>query len=65
MTKASMFRKLDPEEEAGFRAWARENFVPFSEVSSVWHPVVQEECAKMNIEALNKGGPDGAQGSCN
>lgn len=48
---ASMsFRDLSVDEKARFRAWARENYKPFTEISGVWHPVVQEECAKINAE---------------
>jgi hypothetical protein len=42
-----MFRFLDKEEEAKFRLWARENYTPFTEISELWHPVVQDECRKM------------------
>lgn len=52
MMNASSFRPLSDIEEAEFRAWARDNYTPFDAISEVWHPVVQEECAKMNIEAL-------------
>lgn len=33
------------------RAWARENYKPFDPITGVWHPVVQAECVRMNIEA--------------
>lgn len=42
-----MFRFLDKKEEAKFRRWARENYTPFTEISELWHPVVQDECRKM------------------
>ena len=45
------FIKLDDETEKPFREWARENYDPGSEVSGVWHPVVRDECRKMNEEA--------------
>jgi len=50
----SIFRDLSFEEETEFRLWARENFKPFSLISSCWHPVVRDECLKMNNEALVK-----------
>ena len=45
-----MFRELTPEEEIKFRQWARDNYKPGSEIKSFWHPVVRQECAKMNKE---------------
>ncbi len=47
----NLFRDLTPEEEVEFRAWARENYTCFEPISGVWHPCVQDECAKMNAEA--------------
>ena len=48
-----LFRTLSPEEEKDFQQWARDNFQPGSEINSVWHPVCQQECAKMNREYFN------------
>ena len=48
-----MFRKLTPEEEIAFKQWARENYVPFSEIKGIWHPVIQDECVKINKERGN------------
>lgn len=45
---AGRFRTLTPEEEAEFRKWARENYVPHSPVNPLWHPIIQEECMLMN-----------------
>jgi hypothetical protein len=42
-----MFRFLTKEEEAHFRLWARKNYTPFTEISELWHPVVQNECRLM------------------
>jgi len=42
-----MFRFLNKEEEANFRLWARANYTPFTEISDLWHPVVQDECRLM------------------
>jgi hypothetical protein len=47
----NLFRQLTPQEEAEFRQWARDNYAPFSEISGVWHPVVQDECARINAGA--------------
>ena len=49
-----MFRTLTPEEEKSFQKWARENYVPFSEIKGIWHPVVQAECVKINKERGEK-----------
>ena len=45
-----LFRKLDTEEEASFRQWARDSYTPLSPIQGIWHPVVQDECAKINSE---------------
>ena len=45
-----LFKELTSEEEKEFREWARKNYVPFSEINGVWHPTVQDECAKINME---------------
>jgi hypothetical protein len=49
----NLFRELSPEEEKEFRQWARDNYEPFSEINGVWHPVVQDECVKINKEKSN------------
>lgn len=45
-----MFRKLSPKEEQEFRTWARENYNVYEPIKGIWHPVVQDECVKMNAE---------------
>ena len=47
----NLFRDLSPEEDTEFRQWARDNYVCFSDIGGTWHPVVQDECRKMNDEA--------------
>jgi hypothetical protein len=42
-----MFRFLTKEEENDFRLWARNNYTPFTEISELWHPVVQDECRRI------------------
>jgi len=51
-----LFRELGVEEEKKFRQWARDNYKPLTEIKGVWHPVVQDECVKINAE---KGGLNG------
>lgn len=42
---------IDPtsEEEVQFREWARENYKVGQEIKSTWHPVVQDECLKIDL----------------
>ncbi len=47
-----LFRDVEgTEEEVEFRKWARDNYTPFSEIKGIWHPIVQDECVKINKEA--------------
>ena len=46
-----MFISLSAEEEVPFRKWARDNHKPGQEISEGWHPVVRDECRKMDREA--------------
>ena len=45
-----MFRDLTEEEEEVFREWARTNYIKGEAVSEIWHPIVRDECAKINKE---------------
>ena len=45
----NLFRKLSPEEEKEFRQWAKDNYIPFTEILSIWHPIVQQECGNINV----------------
>ena len=45
-----LHRELNDGEKAYFRKWARDNYTPHEPIDGDWHPVVQEECAKMNAE---------------
>lgn len=44
------FKQLSSEEEKEFRQWARDNYKVGEPISGIWHPVVQDECVKMNTE---------------
>jgi hypothetical protein len=46
----SFFRELDPIEEDDFRQWARDNYIPGSDVNMLWHPVVRDECDRITAE---------------
>lgn len=48
------FKELTKAEEISYRKWARENYRPFNQIFTVWHPIVQEECKKMNAEQYAK-----------
>jgi|TARA_R110000764_G_scaffold203155_1_gene288393 hypothetical protein len=48
----NLFRELSGPEQESFRHWARENWNIGDKVSSIWHPVVQEECARMLDEEV-------------
>lgn len=42
-----MFRQLSVQEKSKFKQWARDNYIPPTEINPVWHPVVQAECRRM------------------
>jgi len=44
----ALFKDLNDEEEAAYRQWARENYTKYESIKGVWHPVVQNECTKIN-----------------
>ena len=44
----NLFRNLTPKEQQEFRQWAQDNYKPLDEIKGIWHPVVQDECTKMN-----------------
>jgi predicted transcriptional regulator YdeE len=48
----NLFRTLTDEEKKEFKQWARDNYEPLSRISSIWHPEVQDECIKINLEQI-------------
>ena len=48
-----LFKELTASEEHNFRQWAKDNYQPFTPISGVWHPVIQDECRRIN-EAVGK-----------
>lgn len=46
-----LFKELTEKEVKEFKAWAHKNYKLCSEINGVWHPVVQEECARINRKA--------------
>jgi hypothetical protein len=47
-----LYRRLNVQEEKDFRQWARDNYVPHGPIENLWHPVIKEECDKINQEKL-------------
>lgn len=43
-----LFKDLNENQEAEFRQWARDNYTPFTPIEGIWHPAIQDECAKIN-----------------
>jgi hypothetical protein len=50
-----LFRELSEEEVVKFKAWARDNYEPHSQINMAYHPVIQAECALINKEQITKG----------
>jgi len=48
----NLFKPFEEIDVPVFKQWARDNYKPGEEISGVWHPVVQKECAKINEEVL-------------
>lgn len=47
-----LFKEINEPHAAGaFRAWARTNYQTGTDISGIWHPIVQAECIRMNMEA--------------
>ncbi len=46
----SVSAELDFIEELRLRRWARENYVPRGQRKHSWHPVVQEEMDKKDLD---------------
>jgi hypothetical protein len=49
--ETSIFKQLNEQETEQFKKWARDNFNPVTDkASSIWHPVVRQECLVMYQE---------------
>lgn len=46
----NIYRTLDKKETKEFQQYAKENYVPGTAINPIWHPVVKEECKKMNTK---------------
>lgn len=45
-----LFEHLSDDEKKEYQKWARDNYKPFTPIQGIWHPVVQQECASINLE---------------
>ena len=43
-----MFKSLNSDEVEEYRVWAKDNYEKFSEIKGIWHPVIQDECRRIN-----------------
>lgn len=50
-TVMQLFKDLTRQEETEFRTWAKENYVPFNDIKGIWHPIIQDECRRINEQA--------------
>lgn len=49
-----MFHELTPEDEKIYRQYAREHFTHDTELESIWHPCLVNECIKIINEHYNE-----------
>lgn len=47
----NIWRDLNDAEEMEFRQWARDNYKKGEAVNETWHPIVKDECHKINYPA--------------
>jgi len=47
-----LFKGLSKEDEELFRQWARDNYNAGGEVSGLWHPVIRDECRRIDEEPM-------------
>lgn len=50
MLDSLFYRVLNEEEEQQFRKWARDNYKKGEIILELWHPIVKDECNKINEE---------------
>ena len=50
----SFFKRLSPAEEREYRQWARDNYQIGQRIPLIWHPVLRDECNKMNQEEVDE-----------
>lgn len=46
----NIYRILNEKETKEFQQYAKENYVPGTMINPIWHPVVKEECKRMNTK---------------
>jgi hypothetical protein len=42
--------ELTQQQELEYQQWARDNYSPQTAINGTWHPIIQAECVKMNLE---------------
>lgn len=47
----NLFRDLTSAEKVAFKKWAQENYQPFTPIDGCWHPIIQAECVRININS--------------
>jgi hypothetical protein len=50
MSEDGMFRDLTNKEAQEYRDWARTYYEVHTYIPSIWHPIVRDECERMNDE---------------
>lgn len=45
--------KIPEKDRIHLRAWARKNYKPNGNILDIWHPIIQNECKKMDLESDN------------
>tara|TARA_R110000751_G_C13622757_1_gene464797 strand:+ start:207 stop:392 length:186 start_codon:yes stop_codon:yes gene_type:complete len=52
--KPELFKTLNESDVKIYKKWARDNFKIGTDINKVWHPVVQNECDKINQEYIDR-----------
>jgi hypothetical protein len=47
----AFFKDLSPKEVEQYKHWARANHSPGNAINGCWHPVIREECARIDKTA--------------
>lgn len=44
----TLCKELSFKEQQEYREWARANYTPLDKIKALWHPIVRNECEKIN-----------------
>jgi hypothetical protein len=47
----AFFKDLDPAEVESFKQWARDNHSKGDAINGCWHPIIRDECARLDSAA--------------